>query len=151
MAGGKRVWDVVGGGGVGGRGCKERVGAGHLPTTPVAGALRSLMVWAEIIGGERAWYVEKAGEGMFEVVGGRDTGIEWWRTSCARYWLSAGKHEEEGVPGVWVVMVVEQVGGRDREIEGELSGMSVLASETKNRAVRAQFSVWGVKIKVDSI
>ena len=45
-------------------------------------------------------------------------------------------------------MVVEQVGGRDKEIKRELSGASGLASETKNRALRALFSVWGVKIKV---
>ena len=41
-------------------------------------------------------------------------------------------------------MVVEQVGGRDREIERELSGVSGSACETENRAVRARFSVWGV-------
>ena len=45
-------------------------------------------------------------------------------------------------------MVVEQVGGRDKEIERELSGASSLASETENRAVQALFWVWGVEIKV---
>ena len=45
-------------------------------------------------------------------------------------------------------MVVEQVGGRDKEIERELSGASGLASKTENRALRAPFSIWGVKIKV---
>ena len=44
-------------------------------------------------------------------------------------------------------MVVEQVRGRDREIECELSGASGLASKTKNRAVQAQFSIWAMKIK----
>ena len=38
-------------------------------------------------------------------------------------------------------MVVEQVRGRDREIERELSGASGLASKTENRAVQAQFSI----------
>ena len=45
-------------------------------------------------------------------------------------------------------MVVEQVGGRNREIERELSGASGLLSETENQAVWAQYSVWAVKNKV---
>jgi hypothetical protein len=44
--------------------------------------------------------------------------------------------------------VVAKVGGRNREIERELSGASGLSSETENRAVRAQHSVWAVKNKV---
>ena len=45
-------------------------------------------------------------------------------------------------------MVVEQVGGRNREIKHELSRASGLSSETENRAVQAQHLVWAVKNKV---